>query len=134
VTLDELFADGKLERVVADDLGAKQALAEARRHADSAETISELDGNGAYQLAYDGARKAVMAEMRREGIRVRRGEGAHALVAEYAALTIDAQLGQRLDAMRRRRNRSEYGSAYFGVEEVKDAVTTARALIEAVDR
>lgn len=71
-----------------------------------------------------------MAGMRRDGLRVRRGEGSHAITAEYASHTLGTELGRRLDAMRRRRNRSEYGTAFFGPEEVSEAVETANALLE----
>lgn len=124
---------GELERVEPDHGGALTVTEEARRHLASAETISGSDPNGAYQLAYDGARKAVAAHMRRGGVRIRRGEGAHAVTAAYASEALDPGLGRRLDAMRRRRNRSEYGSALFGSEEISDAIDTAKALLALVD-
>ena len=134
MTADRLVAAGRIEPVAADDEGAEAALEEAARHADSAESIAANDPNGAYQLAYDGARKAIAAHMRRAGFRVRRGEGAHAITAEYARDVIDPELGKRFDSMRRRRNRSEYGSAFFSEEEVEGAVAVARALVTAVAR
>ena len=132
MTVDDLVASGKLERVVPDPDGARLAAQEAGRHIASAAKIAGDDPNGAYQLAYDAARKAVMARMRTDGIRVRRGEGAHTITAEYARTAVDDHLGRRLDGMRRRRNRSEYGSAYFSTEEVVDAIDVARALLAAV--
>jgi hypothetical protein len=127
-----MLQDGLLVRVEVDPDGAGSALEEALRHVDSAGAIRLTDPNGAYQLAYDAARKAVMSHMRRNGIRVRRGEGAHAILASYAALAIDEGLGKRLDGMRRRRNRSEYGSAYFNDDDVRDATAVAASLIAAV--
>ena len=126
-----MLAAGRLERVEPDLDGAALAREEAARHADSAELIVETDPNGAYQLAYDAARKAVMSKLREEGLRVRKSEGGHAITAEFARIAIDGELGLRLESMRRRRNRSEYGRAYFEAEEVRDAVAVARALIAA---
>jgi HEPN domain len=132
VTVEAMLARGELERVEPDEQAALATLAEARLHVRSAALIAGSDPNGGYQLAYDGARKAVAAHLRREGLRVRKGEGGHALTAAYASHVLGDELGRRLEAMRRRRNRSEYGSAYFGPDEVAEAVQTADALIEAV--
>lgn len=129
--VERLIDQRRLERVEADPGAAQQALAEAAKHADSAELIANDDPNGAFQLAYDAGRKAVMAHMRRAGVRVRRGEGGHATTADYAAAAIDPTLGERLDRMRRRRSRSEYGTAYFEGDEVREAIAVARALISA---
>lgn len=74
-----------------------------------------------------------MSAMRREGVRVRRGEGAHAITAEYAGHKCDRELARRLDSMRRRRNRSEYGTAFFSRAEVLEAIETASALNAASD-
>ncbi|HEY7147943.1 MAG TPA: hypothetical protein VH420_00725 [Gaiellaceae bacterium] len=106
-------------------------LEEADRHLASAQTIAASDPNGAYQLAYDAARKAVTAHMASAGFRVRATIGAHAVTASYASEAISKELGSRLDRMRRRRNRSEYGMAHFEVAEVDAAIETARALIAA---
>ena len=129
---DAMVERGALERVEPDPEGAQAALDEARRHARSARAIAGSDLNGAYQLAYDAARKAVLVRMRRDGLRVRRGEGAHALTAEYARRELDDPLGRRLDAMRRRRNRSEYGMISFTGDDVEDAISIAETLIEQV--
>jgi hypothetical protein len=133
MTLDEMLRKGELERVEPDKDAADLALAEARRHVASARAIAATDPNGAYQLAYDAARKAVVADMRRVGVRVRRGEGAHALTALYAGSAIEEELATRLDQMRRRRNRSEYGTALIGSNEVDEAITVAESLIGSVE-
>lgn len=117
----------------ADAPSADAALEESSQHLDSARTIADTDPHGAYQLAYDAARKAVMSSMRREGVRVRRGEGAHAITAEYAGHRLDPELGRRFESMRRRRNRSEYGTAFFSRQEVLEAIETASALRAASD-
>ncbi len=132
MTIDDMLGRGELERVEPDSQSAAESVEEARRHLESARAISGTDPNGAYQLAYDAARKAVVAAMRASGLRVRRGEGGHALTAAYAGAAIDGELGRRLEAMRRRRNRSEYGTAFFGAAEVAEAIETAAALHSAV--
>ena len=131
MTVESMVEAGSLERVAPDVDGAALALEEATRHASSAEQIATSDPNGAYQLAYDAARKAVMAKLRQQGLRVRKGEGGHALTADFARVAIDEELGKRLESMRRRRNRSEYGSAYFSADEVGEAIEVARGLIAA---
>lgn len=134
MTFDEMIEQGELERVATDDGAADVALEEARLHVRSARVIAGEDPNGAYQLAFDAARKAVMARMRRVGVRVRRGEGGHLVTAKFAAAAIDEDLGRRLEAMRRRRNRSEYGTALLRWEEIDEAITVAAAFIEAAAR
>ena len=133
MTLEEMLGNGELERVEPDKDAADLALVEARRHVASARAIAATDPNGAYQLAYDAARKAVVADMRRVGVRVRRGEGAHALTARYAGSAIDEELGTRLDQMRRRRNRSEYGTVLIESNEVDEAITVAESLIRSAE-
>lgn len=132
MSLQAMIEARRIEQVEPNAEEAALALDEAARHATSAEGIVATDPNGAYQLAHDGARKAVMPHMRRSGFRVRSGEGSHVITAEYATVAIDQTLGPRLERMRRRRNRSEYGAAYFEADEVRDAIDVARALVAAV--
>jgi hypothetical protein len=49
-----------VEEVERDEESAFARLDEAERHLHSAERIASDDPNGALQLAYDGARKAVV--------------------------------------------------------------------------
>lgn len=128
-----MVAAGVLELVDADFEGAALSLEEARLHLQSAQSISLSDPNGSYQLAYDAARKAVMSSMRAGGFRVRKGEGGHAITAAYAAEAMDPALGKRLDSARRRRNRSEYGSAFFDAASIADAIDLAGLLILAAE-
>ncbi len=128
-----MIAQRLLERVEADPDSARAALGEAARHLESASEISARDPNGAYQLAYDGARKAVMGRLRLQGLRVRRGEGGHAVTAQYAGIAVGSELGTSLAAMRRRRNRSEYGTTYFGAEEVQESIAIAAEIIAACE-
>jgi YD repeat-containing protein len=133
MSLDALLGEGKLERVAASDQDARVTVAEARRHVESAELITTSDPNGAFQLAYDAARKSVSARMQRDGVRVRRGVGSHAITASFARAVISDELGKRFDAMRRQRNRSEYGRAFFSADAVEHAIAVARELIAIVE-
>ncbi|MGH2998822.1 MAG: hypothetical protein ACRDNM_05920 [Gaiellaceae bacterium] len=54
------------------------------------------------------------------------------ITATYAAVAIDGDLGRRLEAARRRRNRSEYGVAYFDQAAVADIIDLAERLAAAV--
>jgi hypothetical protein len=129
MSLDELLRSHRIERVEADPDAASAMLVEADRHRASAHAIAHADPNGAYQLAYDAARKAVQAHMSYEGLRVRVKPGAHAVMAQYARLQLNDELGRRLDAMRARRNRSEYGVAHLGTADVAAASDVAAQLV-----
>lgn len=130
-TLDNLLRRGLIEGVEADDATATKWLDDASRHLDAAERISDLDPSGAYVLAYDAARKAVAAALLMSGHRVLSRPGAHQALAQYAshlAIQTDEQAFNRLDRLRRNRNRSEYGSKTFGEAEVSEAIVVSRAI------
>jgi uncharacterized protein (UPF0332 family) len=131
LSLEQLLSSGSIEDVGADPETALARLEESERHVESAEAIAASDPNGAYQMAYDAARKAVTAHMASAGFRVRADKGGHALTARYASEAISKELGNQLDRMRRRRNRSEYGTAHFENREIDAAIDTARALLAA---
>jgi hypothetical protein len=95
--------------------------------------IVDIDPSGAYQLAYDGARKAIVAAMLASGLRNAR-HGAHAVAARYAAGFADAKPFAAFDRMRRNRNRSEYGSRSFSRTEVLTDLGNAHRMVEAVER
>jgi hypothetical protein len=65
------------------------------------------------------------------GLRVTNQPGAHATTGRYALIEIGEAFGP-FDRMRRRRNRSEYGTSFISEVEVADAVADARAMLEAV--
>jgi hypothetical protein len=67
--IEQLIADGDLEIVTASQTHAQRLLEEAQRHLRSAEQIAEDDATGAYQLAYDAARKACSALLAVQGLR-----------------------------------------------------------------
>jgi hypothetical protein len=132
-SVESLIASGRLEEVEADPEMAAIRLDESQRHIASAEAIAETDPNGAFQLAYDAARKAATAHMARSGLRVKGSEGSHAVTAQYVTAAMSADLGKRLNRMRRRRNVSEYGSTHFEAREIADAMAVASALVRVVE-
>jgi hypothetical protein len=94
--LQDLLARGLVERVEADPETARATLSDCKRHLASAERIATDDPNGAYQLLYDVARKAIAAHMLSAGLRASRNRpGAHA--------TSRHTLGPRSASPRRRR-------------------------------
>ncbi len=129
-SVDDLIRTGLIERVPPDRDTAAVWLADASRHLDAAAHILDIDRAGAYGLAYDAARKAVAAHMLVHGLRVRSVPGAHRSIALYAeSLASDSRDLARLDAMRRNRNRSEYGHRVFGRQEVAADLEHAQAIV-----
>jgi hypothetical protein len=53
--------------------------------------------------------------------------------AAYAEHAVDEELGKLFDGARRRRNRSEYGTAHIGAPELEQAIALAKRLIDAVE-
>ena len=96
------------------------------------------DPAGAYQLLYDAARKATAADMLVFGYRAKSDRpGAHAAVVMYAeeALARDASADAlaNFDRMRRKRNRTEYGSAIVTRVELDADLDHAREIVRAVE-
>jgi uncharacterized protein (UPF0332 family) len=129
--LDDLLEKGLIESVEAEREVSAKWLEDAERHLQAAGKVAGLDPSGAYVLAYDAARKSVAAALLATGHRVRNRSGAHQALAQYAT-HLGQQTGetaiQRLDRLRRNRNRSEYGSRTFGEAEVREAIDTAEAI------
>lgn len=135
--IDPLVEKGLLERVEPDEAIAQELLAEARRHLTSAARIAGDDPNGAYQLLYDAARKALIAHMAASGVRVARGRlGGHETTGKYGKVALSSAASEALanfDRMRRNRNRSEYELRFFDDDEVAADLEHARAIVAAVE-
>lgn len=135
--VQRLLRDGVIRHVAADEQTARTELATARTHLESAETLSGSDPNAAFQLAYDGARKAIAAHMRASGYRIGSGQGAHAKTGQYASVALDDEgLEPHLDAfddLRSLRNQSQYDAVVLAEGDVEDALDHARAIVEAVE-
>jgi hypothetical protein len=131
-----LLAEKKIRTVRPDPETAHIELDVARRHIASAEKIMDDDATLAFTALYDAIRKAIAAHMRSRGYRVARGPGAHAKTGEYALaaldhLDIEAHLDE-FDTLRDLRNQSEYEALSVGVEDVREAVEHATAIVDAV--
>lgn len=138
-SLADLVRLGRIEEVAADVEAARGLLDHATTHLESARTIVAADCAGAYQLAYDAARKAVTADVSANGYRVKSDRpGAHAAVVAYAdeALVHDVSPDalRDLDRMRRTRNRSEYGGITVGRRQAEEDLDLAAEIVEAVKR
>ena len=134
--LDELVAEGAIERVVPDPETARIELEQAQRHVESAAEIAERDPVAAFALGYDAIRKALSAHMRSRGYRATRGTGHHTRIGRYALAAIDdARLEEHLEAfdeLRQLRKQAEYDALALDSDDVRDGLAHADAIITAV--
>src|SRR5881628_3622808 len=119
-----MITRGELEKVPASRDHADLLLSQAHQHLASAQAIARSDATGAYQLAYDAARKALAAILENQGLRAT-SRGGHLAVLDAVTAQLDPPLGHVLrpfDRMRRRRNDAEYpkqDSQSFTAEDVR---------------
>ena len=110
--LDGMLERGELQRVTPSRSHADLLLSQATGHASSAGAIADADPTGAYQLAYDASRKALVAVLENQGLRPT-SRGGHIAVFEAVSAQLDPPLGavvRSFDRMRRRRHQAEYPS------------------------
>lgn len=123
-----------LQRVPASREHADRLLEESRRHLASAHDIRESDPEGAYQLLYDGVRKALTGILANEGLRPTTS-GGHRAVYSAVAAQLDPPMGAVLrpfDRMRRQRHAIEYPAMDAEPvlpEDVADELPKAEAII-----
>jgi HEPN domain len=133
-----LLADKKIRTGTPDPETAGVELEVARLHIASAEKIMDDDATLAFTALYDAIRKAVAAHMRSRGYRVTRGPGAHAKTGEYALAALDhLDIGSHLDefdTLRDLRNQSEYEALSVDLEDVREALEQATAIVHAIAR
>jgi hypothetical protein len=132
--LERALQKGLVEVVVADLDGARSLIEDAKRHLVTAKAAAAADPNGAYQLGYDAARKAIAAHMLARGFRVAKSRGGgHETVGRYGvAEVVDDKHFRAFDRMRRRRNQSEYGPARVGSQQLEEDLEHAEAIVDAV--
>jgi hypothetical protein len=109
-TIEQMLADGELQRVPASRQQAERLLAQARHHLHSATKVQAEDPAGGYALAYDAARKALAAVLENQGLRPT-SRGGHLAIAEAVRAQLDPPMGailRRFNRMRVRRNQAEY--------------------------
>jgi hypothetical protein len=134
--VQRLLAEKKIRPVAPDPETARAEIDVARRHIASAEKIMAEDSTLAFTALYDAMRKAIAAHMRSRGYRVTRGPGAHAKTGDYALAALEhLDIGSHLDefdALRDLRNQSEYEALHVDVEEVREALEHASAIVDAI--
>lgn len=137
--VDRLMTEGRIERVAANRELAELILMQSRRHLASAGALLESDETGAFQLAYDAARKAMAAILANQGLRAK-GMGAHATLLDVVMAQLHPPLGATFEAfdwMRRLRNTTEYPDAEKPIAEANDvteAIGAARRIIDAAEQ
>lgn len=136
--LEALVRDGVLERVPLDHEAAERDLAAAEEHLLDLDERARKDPGGAFALAYEAARKAIVAHMRASGLRVRSRSGAHYRTGRYAKAALDdlsvpGDVGE-FEWLRRLRNRSAYEAVPVDEQAAARAIGYAEALVEAVRR
>jgi hypothetical protein len=137
--VDRLIAEGRVDRVSASRDLADLMIAQSRAHLLSASALLATDVTGAFQLAYDGARKALAAILANEGLRTK-GAGAHATLLEVVMAQLHPPLGptfESFDWMRRLRNTTEYPDAEKPIAEaadVTDAIAAATRIVDAAEQ
>jgi hypothetical protein len=89
--LDDLVAEGVIIRVKPDAEAARADLGVARAHLASAPLTAAVDPVGAFSIAYDAVRKALVAHMRANGVRVRSGVGAHYQTGRYGLAALNGR-------------------------------------------
>jgi hypothetical protein len=134
--VDALVAEGVLVRVPPDLEEARRELATAETHLQGAEAAAGVDPTGAFTLAYDAARKAVVAHMRVRGLRVRSRFGAHYQTGRYASASLmTSGIDEHVVAfvnMRQVRNDTEYEGEIVADSDSAEALSHARAIVAMV--
>ena len=123
----------RVESVLPDQIAARSRLQHGGRHLASAE-LSGIDADSAYLLAYQAGLKALDATLSSAGFRVSERGGAHVLRLREARRLLGhrhADAIDRLDRTRRTRHRVAYEFEEVGDAALRDAIQTARALLEA---
>lgn len=136
--LERLVSEGAVVRAPVDRAAASRDLESAAAHLVSVEKRAAHDPAGAFALAYEAFRKVVVAHMRATGFRVKSRGGAHYQTGRYARAALDG-LGidehlRVFEDLRRLRNRSAYEAVPVDERDALDAVTHARAVVEAVQK
>jgi hypothetical protein len=133
--VQELIVEGRLDRVAKNSPQASRMLRSCLQHLETADQRAAADPSGSYALLYDAARKAVAAHMLFHGLRITSRPGAHAAIVTYAEAELAAIGGEHvahLDRMRRTRNDTEYDERPMSEQEVRNDLTHARFLVQAI--
>lgn len=133
-TVERLITDRELERVAPNPAAAASILVACEAHVAAARLIREADQVGAVTLAYDAARKALVALLLAQGLRPTR-RGGHIAVTEAVTAQLDppVRTGRRVDRIRRLRNANEYPDAETPAACRDDAADAIDVAVEALD-
>jgi hypothetical protein len=133
--VQELIVEGRVDRVAKNSPQASRMLRSCVQHLEAADQRAAADPSGSYALLYDAASKAVAAHMLFHGLRITSRPGAHAAIVTYAEAEL-AAIGEEhvahLDRMRRTRNDTEYDERPMSEQEVRNDLTHARFLVQAI--
>jgi hypothetical protein len=133
--IEGMIARGEIERVPASRQHADLLLAQAHDHLHAAQAIVAIDPVGAYQLLYDGARKALSAVLENQGLRAT-SRGGHIAVLDAVSAQLDPPLGVVLrpfDRMRRRPNQAEYPAVGTAIVDQDSVLRDAPKVHDIVD-
>jgi hypothetical protein len=135
--IEEMISEGLIESVQPDSPAAIAELGMAKAHLDSVDRVLEIDPTLAYAALYDAARKAISAEMRLRGVRIRGQAGMHVKTFAYArrmfaGLGIDDSLGA-LERMRRNRHGSEYSVSVITASQIRRDFPHAQAIVAKIE-
>ena len=139
-TLDQLLDEERLQKVAPSRQLADVMIARATTHLATAEAIADSDPTAAFQTAYDGARKALVASIADQGLRTTTSPGAHAVLLEACLAQLDPPLGATLrhfDWLRRTRSGAEYpalNAPELTALDVADAIRFARDIVTVAAR
>jgi hypothetical protein len=123
--VDRLIDQERLQKVAPSRELADTMIARAQTHLSTATAIAASDPTAAFQIVYDGARKALAAILANQGLRATTAPGAHAVLLEVCMAQLDPPMGRTLmhfDWLRRTRNGAEYPD--LDVPEINEADVT----------
>lgn len=137
--LAEAIATGDVERVPANMGAAGERINDARRHVHSARRIAESDTTLAIAACHDAIRRALTGHMSAQGLRVRRGEGAHRIALDYARHQLAGTVSEsdlvEANEIRMDRALAEYGdfaARKLSAGHARDAADVAERMVNAI--
>lgn len=132
--IEEMLNQRLLERVSADRALAEAMLAVANKHLAAAKHTLEVDSVGSFQLAYDGARKALSALLQTQGLRAT-SKGGHRAVEDALRAQLVPPMEKQMNSfgwMRKLRNDSEYPNADRDVADHQAAISAHTTCAEII--
>lgn len=130
--ITQMLASRRLEWVAVNRDHSMAVIEMAQRHVRTAEVLAGSDDHAmAFTAAYDAARKALVAVLAAEGLRVRPAGGAHRNTGVAAAEFVTNAALEEFDWMRQVRNATEYPSddrPTASDQDVVEAISAVRRL------